>query len=528
MGKDVIMLSQTPVGKSGSSFYPLTTEWQILYATNDSDTELFYNEIITAAGGCINPFFARYLAEHSSRAFNRLVDEGVPLLRCAEVNTIGCFGQIPRGAFLTDLNAWITSQKRLLGSTGVRRFEGLYIVSLLVTNGVCTGALALDKQGGLVCCLAKSVVLACGGGEGLFQHAAAGGALLGAGYALAARRGARLVNLEFLQFLIGSIEPVKGMIYYPFALEEQPRILSYRGDDCLGDYMPEGLSVERCIELRSKHGPFAVEDDGKYLDLAMLEEHKKGNGLGLRLIPDEQRLSKKQYELFGKFLGCMGLTLSSEQTVYPLCQGFNGGVLLAEDFSTDIAGLYACGESAGGIHGPRRMGGASILSTQVIGEAAALAACAHADAIGAPGELTQREAESRLLADYGSGGSRYIRPQEAVKAIQQEVQFSGFVRRNGGDLKASLRAIEQVTPSPLDHLEDENLSDYFVARNAADAAQLLLSAMLAREESRGGHFREDYPERDGESGGMNWVSLKDGQITTGKLESGHGWTMRDA
>lgn len=116
--------------------------------------------------------------------------------------------------------------------------------------------------------------------------------------------------------------------------------------------------------------PFSTEDEGKYLEYAMIAEEKKGNGMGLKLWPDATRLKDKRGRQWRVFLRRLGYDESTVMQLYPMCQGFNGGILLKDDLTTDIEGLFACGESSGGLHGPDRMGGLCILATQVFGEAA--------------------------------------------------------------------------------------------------------------------------------------------------------------
>ena len=130
--------------------------------------------------------------------------------------------------------------------------------------------MAVDDQGRLVQINACAVILALGGAEGLYEHRASFGALYGNAYAMAARHQARLVNLEFIQFVPGTISPIAYMNYYPFLLSEHPRVTNARGEECMARYLPPDVTLEQALDMHAKHGPFSCEDDGNYLEYKVL------------------------------------------------------------------------------------------------------------------------------------------------------------------------------------------------------------------------------------------------------------------
>lgn len=517
-GKDVLLTGHTSVGKSGSTFYPLSSEWGMLTAKDDEDGEQFYREILDASGGCIRKPLAKMLAKNSKRAYERMVQEGLEFVTMEEVEITGCFGKAPRGVFLKNMDNAISSFKLQLGSmSNIRIWENLCIVSLVVVQHRCCGALAVDRKGNLIHICAGAVILACGGGEGLYEYGASYGQLLGGAYAMAARHGARLTNLEFIQFVHGSVAPIRGINYYPFALRELPQIRNGRGEACLERYLPEGCREEECILERSSHGPFSTKGLGKYLDYGMVGEYERGNGLGLSVIPDRKRLQGNRYRLWRDFLNRLGYNEGTQMTLYPFCQGFNGGILLHDDITTDIPGLFACGESAGGCHGPDRMGGLCILATQVFGEAAATAAVAYLGNHGcvAPDGLDIGEI---LLQEFERKGEQGDGPEQVLQKIRRIMQTYGVFHRNEEGLKKALSQLEQVSVEPLKTLGSPQAFSYFQICNALDAAKLILTSMLIRRESRGGHDRSDFPGRDPGQQEMNWITMKEGRVQSGRLQ----------
>ena len=90
-GMNVILASETKISGSGSTFYPLSHEWGMLYATDQQDAQQFQNEILTASGECLNKALAYKLARDSTRAYEQLVREGVPFVPMRDVGITGCF-----------------------------------------------------------------------------------------------------------------------------------------------------------------------------------------------------------------------------------------------------------------------------------------------------------------------------------------------------------------------------------------------------------------------------------------------------
>lgn len=335
---------------------------------------------------------------------------------------------------------------------------------------------------------------------------------------MAARHGARLVNLEFIQFVHGSVKPVRGINYYPFSYEELPRVYNARMESCLQEYLPPDVTEEECLLAHAKHGPFSTDSKGKYLEYAMIGEYQKGNGAGLLIVPDKERVHKPRYRLWNQFLDEYGLDASVSMQLFPFAQGFNGGVLLHDDLSTDIKGLFACGESAGGCHGPNRMGGLCILATQVFGKAAGDAAASWDSSPAGKPDLG--ECEAMLRDEFGQKKTdKHQDPEKAMQRIRHIMQTYACLQRSEDGLSEALKKIEEIQINPLEHLGEKDTALYFRTQNAADAARLILFSMKQRRESRGCHDRADYPERDEKQTAMNWVTLEGRMLQGGCLNT---------
>lgn len=514
--KKVLLISESEVGDSGSTFYPLSYEWGMLFAEDEEDAECFYQEILSASGECMNQRLARKLAYDSKEAYEQMCREGIRFVPMTELGIVGCFGKKSRGAFGCDRQEIIQAQKTALAKrNNIKIRSDLSVVSLLVRDQICYGAVAVNPEGRLLAIYAKAVVMACGGGEGLYEFGTSYGRLYGGAYAMAARHGARLVNLEFIQFVHGSVKPIKGINYYPFSYEELPDVYNSKMEKCLQDYLPSDITEEECLLAHAKHGPFSTDSKGKYLEYAMIGEYQKGNGAGLLIVPNKERVHKKRYRLWNEFLKKYGLNASASMQLFPFAQGFNGGILLHDDLSTDIQGLFACGESAGGCHGPNRMGGLCILATQVFGKAAGNAAAEFSDNEQTE-ILTHQECELLLRQEFGQEEIMSCTdPEKKIKQIRHIMQTYACLHRSEEGLSEALKEIEKIQIQPLEHLGQKNTASYFKTQNAADAAKLILYSMKLRKESRGCHDRIDYPERDEKQTAMNWVTIKENMLQGG-------------
>ncbi|MDD3214353.1 MAG: FAD-binding protein [Eubacteriales bacterium] len=486
-GCDTVLLSDAPVGKAGSTFYPLSPPWGVMYAEDKADAQAFYDEIIAAAGPCVNPKLVRMLAEGSVEAWERM--KRLPMRTHAEMGLVGCFGVKTRGAVLRDTGAAASSwHAEMAAADHLRIVEGWRAEALTVSNRRVLGAMAMDAKDSMLMLKAGATVLATGGGEGLYERAFTNGTLLGHAYAMAARHGARTVNLEFIQFINGTLAPRYGLNYYQFAFVENPQVRNARGEEFLPKYLPEGITPQRCMTLRGGHGPFSVEDEGRYFDLAIVGEAEAGNEDGAVITPDAAKLTGPRYAHWREFLARQKLAPDTPMTVYPFCQGFNGGVMLHDDLTTDIAGLYACGEAAGGCHGANRMGGNAILATQVFGRLAGDAAAEFAAEN--PPEGPPPTAEEALQAEFGER-TGVPPPGETLAKIRRTLQQYAFLKRDDVGLAKAEATLESLRFSPLGGSRPA-----YDARNALDAAMLILLAMRARGETRGGHYRTDAPAHD--------------------------------
>ncbi|WP_332641012.1 L-aspartate oxidase [Brevundimonas sp.] len=317
------------------------------------------------------------------------------------------------------------------------------------TGRVC-GALIERNRGRTVEVLAPAVVLATGGAGGLYARTTTPAALLGEGMALAWAAGAEILDPEFVQFHPTAIDV--GLDPMPLATEalrgEGARLIDREGRFLLGPAADADLQP-RDVVARAVHAAVA-DERGAFLDARTAIGHE---------FP----------EAFpAVFAACMRAGLDPRETPVPVAAAAHyhmGGIAAGPDGRTTLPGLFAVGECAAtGVHGANRLASNSLLEAAAFGRRTGRAAAAERGASGAP---------VQAVTAPGLGDAELQRLRTAMSADV------GVVRDAAG-LTRALTLIDELeaTAGPALPLV---------------AARLIAEAALARRESRGGHFRRDYP-----------------------------------
>lgn len=343
------------------------------------------------------------------------------------------------------------------------------------------GAYILNKKTGLIdTFLAKTVILATGGAGKVYRYTTNPDVATGCGVAMAYRAGARVGNLEFYQF-----HPT--LLYHPeqhnFLLSEALRgegamLRSVSdGERFMQRYAPEQLELAtRDVVARAIFNEIECSASNYvHLDL----RHLGNDFLKARFPTIYQTLT--------------GLGFALEKDCVPVVPGAHymcGGVLTDMQGLTDLHRLYAIGEAAfTGLHGANRLACNSLLEAVIMGQKAA----AHSQAL-----LTDEVRIHKNIQDWDSKSVIDVRRESQVSAqwrgLRGEMSsYAGIVRTAEGLdvlLKLIMTRREMVETYYWRHVITPDLIEL---RNICLVAELLVRAALARQETRGGHYREDFP-----------------------------------
>ena len=371
--------------------------------------------------------------------------------------------------------------KKVAGLEGVTTFQHARAIDLIVQDGICAGARYQLDDGSVGVALAGSVLLATGGAGQVFSDTTNPPVATGDGLAMAYRAGARVIDLEFVQFHPTALRvPGQPRFLLSEALRgEGARLMNDAGEpfmpryDRAGDLAPRDR-VARAIETERRRTGREVYLSMRHLDGAYVHE---------------------RFPLISSACRSAGLDLARDRIpVGPAAHYVMGGVETDLDGRTSREGLFAAGEVAcTGVHGANRLASNSLLEGLVFG-ARAGHAMKTSRRTGSAAPVLDRQMRS------GGQNTSQVSGLPAAEEIQSLMwRHAGLFRNAEGlhDASTALAAAWQV----IEQLDDAELGpDERRTVSLITVGRLIVRAALRRTESRGAHYREDYPGRDD----INW------------------------
>ncbi len=371
------------------------------------------------------------------------------------------------------------------------RFTGNLLVADLVVKGGSVGVNAYEEVSRRwLAVTAKAVILATGGASALYLRHDNPKRILGDGYRLALEAGAALQDMEFVQFYpVALAEPGRPPLVVPPRLADCGRLVNSLGEPILDKYG---------IEER----PAAERARDKLSQAIFMEIYRNGLEVLLHLegLSDEVWRADPFSAALSPLLGERYGAKHRPVRVSPVAHHVMGGVLIDRLGATTVPGLFAAGEVAGGLHGANRMGGNALSETLVFG---ARAGDAAADWAKRSGGGDQRLL-SGLLRERALAWERAQGPDVDLRQRLREIMWrDGGIIRNREGLVSAATAVKKMSDALKDFPPRHGGSDpsrIVELHSAARVAALILEGALRRCESRGAHFREDFPEQDDD----NW------------------------
>jgi succinate dehydrogenase / fumarate reductase flavoprotein subunit len=373
-------------------------------------------------------------------------------------------------------------------------YEEWFVTALIVEDGVCRGVVAWDLiHGGLHTIGAKAVILATGGSGRVFLTSTNAVINTGDGMALAYRAGAPLADMEFVQFHPTTLKGT-GILITEGARGEGGYLLNTLGERFMKAYAPQQME----LATRST------------VSLAIGQEILEGRGVDGCVLLDLRHLGRQRIlerlpqirELAIEFAG-----LDPIETPIPVRPGAHyqmGGIRTNQWAETGITGLYAAGECACvSVHGANRLGGNSLLETIVFGRRAGIRAGEYARTI-APQALTTDQLtteQNRVHQLLAQGGS--VRAWQIREELGRLMSLNLGLVRTHESMSAAISMITalnhraaSVAVQDKGRVFNTDLVQALELQSLLDVAETIVASALERKESRGAHYRSDYPVRD--------------------------------
>jgi succinate dehydrogenase / fumarate reductase flavoprotein subunit len=438
----------------------------------------------------------------------------------------------------TGLEMIRTLQQRLV-ALGIDVFMECTVTDLLKSSsddgqGAIAGAFAYWRESGrFIVFDAPAVVLATGGFGKAWKVTSNSWEYTGDGHALALRAGATLINMEFVQFHpTGMVWPpsVKGLLVTESVRGDGGILKNSEGKRFMFDHIPEFFRTETADSIEeadrwyddkknNRRPPELLPRDE--VARAINAEIKAGRGsphggvfldIASRRTPEFIR--KRLPSMYHQFKELADVDITAEpMEIGPTCHYAMGGIEV--DPETELAvvpGLYAVGECSGGMHGSNRLGGNSLSDLIVFGRRAGDAAASYATGLASRPAISDDDvtaAQASAVAPFEVEGSE--NPYTIQQDLQQAMNDLVGIIREGPELEQALDEVERLKKRATQmHVEGNRQYNpgWHLAidlRNMLLVGECVAKAALAREESRGGHTRNDHPGPSPEWGGKNLV-----------------------
>ncbi|MFL2972794.1 MAG: fumarate reductase/succinate dehydrogenase flavoprotein subunit [Candidatus Thalassarchaeaceae archaeon] len=435
--------------------------------------------------------------------------------------------------------------------TGMEVFMEYTVRHIFKSDGRVSGCFAYNRSdGSLHLFRAKSIVLATGGITRCWEVCSGSWEYTGEGHSLAYWTGAEMGDMEFVQFHpTGMIWPpsVKGILVTEGVRGEGGMLRNSEGERFMFDYVPDMYKEEfadtreEALEwvnevvsgkLATKRRPpelltrdvvakainsekaagRASEHGGAYLDISWRKS---------------EEIKKKLPGMYHQFMELAAVDITKQpMEVGPTAHYVMGGVKV-DPFTQEssVRGLFAAGEAATGLHGANRLGGNSLSDLITFGKIAGESAAKSASKIEQFGEIEQEEIE-RVIRDTLAPLSREgENPAKVVEDLRIMMQNKVGIIRNGVLLKESLEDLEGLeeraknTSAPGGRIYNPGWHQALELDAMIEVSRMCALAALKREESRGGHTRDDFPVPDNNFWGKINIRIKMGD--DGEMELDH-------
>lgn len=468
------------------------------YVDSEDNVDTHYQDTLKGGGFLNDPELVRILVDESP---DRLIDlEEYGALFDRQEN--GKLNQRPFGGqsyrrtcFQGDRTGheMITALKEEVIRRNIKTMDEIMIISLILdeTKENVQGAIGLSlKDSKIIIFEAKSTILALGGAGQLYPVTSNTIQKGGDGFAIAWNAGADLIDMEQVQFHpTGMVFPKsrRGVLVTEAVRGEGGILLNSNKERFMKNYDERMELATRDVVARSIYNEIrenrGTEKGGVYLDVSHL---------------DSKLIEEKLETMLLQFLD-VGVDIRKDaMEVAPTAHHFMGGVKIDSHAKTTIGNLYAAGEVTGGVHGANRLGGNALADTQVFGKRAGEYASENAKNTNFTlnEEFINLEVE-RISSKFNDGE---IQPQILKKDLQKAMWDYVAIIRDQQGLKLALQEITLIETKLKDvkvsktKNYNKSLLDILELENMITTAKNVITSAMLRQESRGAHFREDFPE----------------------------------
>ncbi len=479
-GLNAILVTKGKIG-GGASFFPLKASLGIQTTGSHEDIPIFFKDIMEIANGMNDAELARIYVTESTESIKTLKNIGFePWLRSDK--RPACFSSHTRNVWL--ITQWEKARAKARDYIQKHHtvFECSQLLKIITKDNKVQGVLVLSGKE-IIHIQCPSVILAGGGISGIYRHNLYPSDIVGSLHSVALEAGAKLTNMEFIQFIPGITTPKYKVLFGEHTLKYAISLFDSRDCDVLSEYDNE--EKQALLQERSTYAPFSCDFKSRIIDIKLHEYHIK-NSTDLS-VKYKKSLYEDKDEFFKIYLDWLkneaGINLiHTPVTLTPFAHSCNGGIKINKDSESCVAGLFAVGEISSAIEGANRMGGNSVGASLVFSRRAIKKAIQYKerDVDNVYPEYKIRRLSKKTTLNHG---------HELSILRELMTRYAGIVRDNKG-LKKALSYVNDLIYKMND---EDKITEFY---HSVRTAKAILLAMLVRTESRGAHYRKDYPELD--------------------------------
>lgn len=524
-GADVIIATKGRMGRSGATVTAIAgfavggrAMKDLLNLPGDAEDspDVFLEDVVIEGKYINNQKLVELVVDEGPLRIKELVDWGMKITSVAQ--TPG--HRFRREIVTTGRQIVRAIGRRVEKCSGIRIIEDIMVTDLLVVDERVVGAVGLDlRKGEFIVISAKAVVLASGGGMMVYSMQTAPEELTGDGQAMAYRAGAKLVDMEMVQFHPCNLifPPAWKGIGFPFIIGpggglKNTWLLNKWGERFMEKWDPrrmenttrDVLSVAIMTEVLEGRGS---PHGGAFLSLTHLP-YNLIDYFAEWFMPGFIS-SNWDYGAFNFKELAEDIKRGYAMEVSPAAHFFMGGICIDKNCQASLEGLFAVGEVAGGVHGANRLSSMALTQIFVQGAIGGKAAALYGKGTKNVEVMAKqtKELEERILQPLLRSGG--ISPFEVKKRIQNLAWQKVGVIRTGSSLNEALEEIRKIKSDTLPEVcckskEREYNREWFEAiqlENLLILLECIARSALVRTESRGAHYRKDFPKTDN----RNWL-----------------------